>query len=260
MDAIELFSAPAHERRALQKKFPDITYSRAYLDLISLENLCVCRLQRRKVKEQTLLHMADNILYLPSYFAEYHKTPDELDSIPDELGSEGAQIPSTEQLRAQYIATLKSVGSIPQQLEALYQDAISCKGTQGRPKVSKKEDLTRSFYAGALLALVHLEKNFSLGIFPLRTRKEANEKFCSEVLVRQSATGHQEGGKSIFQLHLKKIENELEQAKAILSHWHEEGLFSKEKFITRYTGRLPGKEAGASWLLYVLTQRIWTHW
>lgn len=253
MDAIELFSAPAHERRALERKFPDITYSRAYLDLLSLKNLCVCRLERRKVKEQTLLHMADNILYLPSYFAEYHP-------ISDELDSEGAQIPSTEQLMAQYIATLKSVGSIPPQLEALYQKALSCKGTQGRAKVSKKEDLTRSFYAGALLALVHLEKNFSLGIFPLHTREEANEKFCSEVLERPSATGHQEGGKSIFQLHLKKIENELEQAKAILSHWQEEGLFSKEKFITRYTGRLPGKEAGASWLLYVLTQRIWTHW
>lgn len=260
MDAIELFSAPAHERKALERKFPEVTHSRVYLDLISLKNLCVCRLQRRKVKEQTLLHMENNIPYLLSYFAEYHRTPDELDSIPDELDSEGAQIPSTEQLMAQYIATLKSVGTIPPQLEALYQEAISCKGTQGRAKVSKKEDLTRSFYAGALLALVHLEKNFSLGIFPLRTREEANKKFCDEILKYRKDKVHQEGGKSIFQLHSKKIKNELEYAKAILSHWHEEGVFSKEKFINRYSGRLPGKEAGASWLLYVLTHRIWTHW
>lgn len=253
MDAIELFSAPAHERKALERQYIHLTHSKAYLDLVSLKNLCVCRLERRKVEEKSIAYTADNTLHISFYFGEYNPKPHQEDT-------EGAQIPNTEQLRAQYIETLKSVGSIPPQLEALYQKAISCKGTQGRPKVSKKEDLTRSFYAGALLALVHLEKNFSLGIFPLRTREEANEKFCSEVLERPSATGHQEGGKGIFQLHWKKIENELEQAKAILSHWHEEGVFSEEKFITRYTGRLPGKEAGASWLLYVLTQRIWTHW
>lgn len=253
MDAIELFSAPAHERKALERQYIHLTHSKAYLDLVSLKNLCLCRLERRKVEEKSIAYTADNMLHISLYFGEYNPKSSKSDS-------KEAKIPNKAQLLTQYIATLKSVGSIPPQLEALYQKAISCKGTQGRPKVSKKEDLTRSFYAGALLALVHLEKNFSLGIFPLRTREEANEKFCSEVLGPPPATGHQEGGKGIFQLHWKKIENELEQAKAILSHWHAEGVFSEEKFINRYTGRLPGKEAGASWLLYVLTRRIWTHW
>lgn len=62
MDAAEFFSAPQHERKELERKFPDIAHSKAYYALVSLHNLCECRLQRRKVEERRLSAYIDNNL------------------------------------------------------------------------------------------------------------------------------------------------------------------------------------------------------
>ena len=245
MDAIELFSKDIQERKKLEKNFLNITYSEAYLNLISLNNLCECHLQRRKVKKKILAGLINNALLVKEYFVESE--------------GEHACIPDKQMLTNQYIAALKSVGRIPPQLETLYQKACEYKGKSGRAKESVKERTTKSGFVGALMALVYLEKNFKLGIFPIHTREEARQEFYRQINGGEGVPPCG-GGREIFNIHLKAIKKELHHAEAILISYQANGTFSSKVFIDRYQGRLPAYETAAHWFFAMIRYSVWYHW
>lgn len=245
MDALELFSKPYKERRELERKFPDISSSKEYLSFISLNNICKCHLQRRKVKKKSLASYMNNNLVINKYFAE----SDESD----------ACIPDKQAIADQYIATLKTAGCIPPDLEVLYQKAAAYKTKSGRAKESVKERTTKSGFVGALMALVYLEKNFKLGIFPLHTREEARQEFYRQINGGKGSPPSS-GGREIFNIHFKSIEKELHYVEAILAHWQTKGTFSNKSFIERYQGRVPTYEMAAYWFFDIIRYRAWYHW
>lgn len=246
MDAAELFSAPRNERKELERKFQDIVHSKAYYALVSLHNLCECRLQRRKVEERRLSAYIDNNLRVNTYFAE--------------SDADNACIPDKEALANQYIEALKSAGRIPPELEALYQKAVAYKSKSGRAKESTRERITRSGFVGALMALVFLEKNFKLRIFPIHTREEARQEFYRQINGGSDGCSPCGGGREIFNLHLKAIKKELQYVESLLTRWQADGTFSRQDFVNRYQGRLPAYETAAHWFFDMIRYRVWHHW
>lgn len=223
----------------------DVLCSPEYAALLSLNNACNCRIQRRKCKKQFRMNLTAAGVIPTECFEE-----------SDEHGS---RIPNIADIYSARDCVWKTFGSIPEPLDALSEKASLCRVGSGKTKVPMKERCERVLFAATLCALADLESAYRLGAFPIRKYEEARVVFYHEILGKDCllpAVGSggtfelaQSAGKDVSSLLLGRLTALLER-----------GFFATASFIEQYDGTLPTKESAAWWACALLNGRGWLHW
>lgn len=241
IDAAELYESEPNERRKLEREHRDVSTSHEYYALVSLHNLCSCRIRRIKCGRVQYLNFFNGEERRGLYFKA------------DEQGC----IPTPAMLEAEFSRVSGIVPRIPETLMELYRKALQTSGRSGRARQDDAETLTQCMAVMALVVLAETERKYKLGIFPVTSYAEAREAFYK---LKGYHVSPAIGSKDTFHAIWKRVRNDkgLILARAIMAGFHKEGLFAQASFRQKFTGKLPpNMDAAAWWFDDLLRHRAW---
>lgn len=241
MNAAEIYESDKNERRKLECEYRDIATSHEYYALISLHNICSCRVRRIKCKFVVYINVINGEIRQGKYY---------------KADCQGC-IPTSAMLEAEFARVSDLVPRIPETLMALYRKALQTSGRSGRARQNDVETLTQYMAVMALVLLAETERKYRLGIFPVASHAEARKAFYQ---LKGYHVSPEIGSKDTFYTIWKRVRNDkgLIWGRAIMAGFHKDGLFDQASFRQKFTGKLPPSlETAAWWFNGLLRQCSW---